>query len=295
MTRASNKTLFAEYGSSVLLGVLCLSVAALNGAFSGINARGFFMLFAASVCAVLYWRLVKTENGFGGGYIQSGEGAIALLGILIAISFLLPHRLLAVACCLGASLAYGFLMRLFGPGAWGGIFMNLCAIAAGWYVTVSADVSHSFIEGIISGYSRNAAGYPWEGPAYLLLCFALYAAALALRRELRLFAHGQGFFLITGLGYGGLRAAIIAVRAFAVSGIALFVGLLAGTVVIGRSSGIRGEKTAAVELKGFLWVTLFLQAMVFVSSVLGTVPAVILAAAISCAPNFFPRRDYAHD
>jgi hypothetical protein len=293
----TGKTAPADFGRVIVLGALFVPLAAANLTMSSISLVDQALLLLGSAYAVLFTRISAADGEISSGYVQSGEGAVAMLALLVMTTFLsLPGAVIA-ALCVCIMIGFEFYMHMVGRtagkgGAWGGIFINLGAVAAGWYIVTRTGTSGALLERVLTGFSRTAVGGAWEAFFFLAVFILLYAFQMAALPQLKLYSQGKGYFEITGFRFGRARFSFIAARGFVVTGIVLFAGCLAG---VGFLAGAFREKNLlADEIKSVLVVNIFLQVLVLLGTVAGGAVVAGVAVALSYLLMYLYRRKNPH-
>lgn len=297
MNPESGNRILAEFGRVIVLAAVLILLFTANLILAPISPAGHAMLLLGSAYALLFTRIARVDSEIRAGYIQSGEGALALLALIIMISFLSMHRLAVAAICVLIVIILEYYMHMVGRASTGGrtvggVIINLCAAAAGWYAVTRTGTPRAEIERVLAGFSRTAGGDAWEAVLFLAVCIVLYALILKITPEMKLFSQGREFFEITGLRYGRARALFIAARAVMVSGMVLFTGCLAGVEYL--AGAMREKNPVADELKNLLSINIFLQAMSLLAAFAGMTVAAVVAVAFSYLLMYLYRRRYPH-
>ena len=167
MNPAAGNIRLADFSRVIILGALFIPLAAVNLIVSSMSLMDQAMLLLGSAYALLFTRISAADGEISSGYIQSGEGAVAMLVLLVLVSFLSLPRIIIAALCAFLVIIFEFYMHMVGRtsvkgGAWGGIFINISALTAGWYVVTRIGTPGALIEHVLTGYSRSAGGGAWE-------------------------------------------------------------------------------------------------------------------------------------
>ncbi|HPA71585.1 MAG TPA: hypothetical protein PKY31_04910 [Spirochaetota bacterium] len=297
MNPSTANRFLADFGRVIALGAALAVMFTLNLVFSSTTLIGHALLFLGSLYSLLFTRIALADGDIRGGYVQTGEGALGLLVIVIMVSFFSVPRAVVAAVCVVFVVLMEFYMHMVGhaPGRGrvaGGLFINLCAAAAGWYAVSRTGTGRAAVEDVLSGFSRSGGYAAWESIPLLAVCIILYVFLLKAQPELKLFSQGRSYFEITGLRYGRARIAFVAARGVAVSGLVLFAGCLAGVGFLAGS--MREKNPLADELKNLCAVNIFLQAMVTVGTIAGNAAAAAAAVALSYLLLFLYRRTHSN-